>query len=70
MQGGVMDDDRGAVKRALELQALGRDYPMNQLPGYMDWSERKLAEGENAALIAHLDGTCMWLTPARRRSQS
>lgn len=33
------------------------------IPGYVEWSHRKLAEGASAALIAHLDAMCMWLLP-------
>jgi hypothetical protein len=36
---------------------------MVDLPGYMDWSSRKLAEGESEALIAHLDATSSSLLP-------
>jgi hypothetical protein len=36
---------------------------MMDLPGYMSWSSRKLAEGESEALIAHLDATSAWLLP-------
>ena len=37
-----------------------RDYRMMDLPGYMEWSERKLAAG----LIAHLDATSALLRPS------
>jgi hypothetical protein len=58
-----MADDRELARRALDLQARGRDYSLTQIPGYMAWSERKLKEGGNEALIAHLDATSMWLRP-------
>jgi len=56
-------DDREIARRALDFQARARDFRMMELPGYMDWSERKLAAGGAEALIAHLDATSMWLTP-------
>jgi len=58
-----MTDDREIARRAADLQARAREYPMGQVPGYIEWSERKLAEGVSPALIAHLDGTSMWLLP-------
>ncbi len=36
---------------------------MMDLPGYMEWSERKLAEGESPSYIAHSDATGVWLLP-------
>jgi hypothetical protein len=39
------------------------DYRLVDVPGYLKWSERKLAEGGNEALIAHLDATGMFLRP-------
>jgi hypothetical protein len=36
---------------------------MMDLPGYVAWSRRKLAEGESEALIVHLDATSAWLLP-------
>jgi hypothetical protein len=58
-----MTDDRELARRALDVQARGKDYPLTSIPGYMAWSERKLEEGESDALIAHLDATSMWLLP-------
>ena len=58
-----MSDDREIAKRALDFQARGRDYPLTRIAGYTEWSKRKLQEGGNEALIAHLDATSMWLTP-------
>jgi hypothetical protein len=57
-------DDREIAKRAVGFQQAARDYRMMDVPGYMDWSQRKLAEGESDTLIAHLDATSMCLTPA------
>jgi len=59
----AMDDDPEIARRAIDFQARARDYRMIDLPGYMEWSERKLAEGESQALIAHLDATGMCLLP-------
>jgi hypothetical protein len=56
-------DDRELARRGLDFEARAKDYPLTQLPGYMAWSERKLAEGESAALIAHLDAMSMCLLP-------
>jgi hypothetical protein len=58
-----MPDDRELARRCLEFQARARDYRMVDLPGYIEWSQRKLAEGESEALIAHLDATSAWLLP-------
>jgi hypothetical protein len=58
-----MADDREIAKRALDLQARGRDYPLGQIPAYRSWSERRLREGESPALIAHLDATSIFLLP-------
>lgn len=58
-----MPDDAAIARHALDLQARGRWFRMMDLPGYMNWSERKLAGGESAALVAHLDATSMWLLP-------
>ena len=59
----MAESDRDIAKRALDFQARSRDYGMGELPGYMAWSERKLAEGESEAFIANLDAGTMWLTP-------
>jgi hypothetical protein len=58
-----MSDDREIARHALDVQARARDFRMQGLPGYLEWSERKLAEGESDALIAHLDATSAWLLP-------
>lgn len=56
-------DDREIVQRAVDLQKRGRDYRLMDIPGYMEWSRRKLDVGESDALIAHLDATSMFLLP-------
>lgn len=43
---------------------------MVDLPGYMTWSSRKLAEGVSEALIAHLDATSVWLRPENATEMS
>jgi hypothetical protein len=58
-----MSDDREIARRSLDLQARARDYRLVDIPGYMHWSQKKLAAGESQALIAHLDATSMWLPP-------
>jgi len=58
-----MPTDEEIARRALDLQARARDIPLGQIPGYMEWSNQRLKEGESAAFIAHLDATCMWLVP-------
>ncbi len=56
-------DDREIARRALDFQARARDYRMMDIPGYMEWSERKLDEGVSDTLIAHMDATSMCLLP-------
>ena len=56
-------DDREIARRSADFQARGRDFRLVDIPGYMEWSQRKLEEGESEALIAHLDATSMWLRP-------
>jgi hypothetical protein len=58
-----MPDDRKIARRSIDLQKRARDFHLVDLPGYMEWSNRKLAEGEADALIAHLDATSAWLLP-------
>jgi len=58
-----MSSDKEIALRSLDMQARARDYSLVEIPLYMNWAERKLAEGESAALIAHLDATSMWLLP-------
>ncbi|HET7231759.1 MAG TPA: hypothetical protein VFJ16_17235 [Longimicrobium sp.] len=58
-----MSTDREIARRALDLQARGKDVPLLELPGYVRWSSQKLDEGESPALIAHLDAMSMFLLP-------
>jgi hypothetical protein len=58
-----MESERELVARSLDFQARARDFAFMELPGYMAWSERKLAEGESEALIAHMDCSNFWLLP-------
>ncbi len=58
-----MPGDGEIVRRSLDFQARARDLRMMDLPGYMAWSERKLAEKESESLIAHLDATIAGLLP-------
>jgi len=64
-------DERERVRRNLDWQARAREYRLPDLPGYMDWSTRKLSEGASPAYIAHLDTTTAWLLPeeAEERNQ-
>ncbi len=57
-----MADDREIARRALDFQARAKDYAMSQIPGYSEWSDRKMAEGEEA-FIFNLDAQSMWLLP-------
>lgn len=41
-----------------------REYRLMDLPGYMDWSERKLKDGAPQALMAHLDAASALLRPS------
>lgn len=54
--------------RVIDLQKRGRDYALIQRPAYGSWSDKKLAEGEPEAFIAHLDATSMWLSPEEVQS--
>ena len=56
-------DDKEIARRALDMQARGRDYRLMDIPGYMKWSQRRLSEGVSPALIAHLDATGMFMLP-------
>ena len=58
-----MPDDREKARKFLDFKARSRDFRMMDLPGYMGWSKRRLAEGESEAYIAHLDATSMCLLP-------
>jgi hypothetical protein len=56
-------DDREIARRVLDAQVRAKDYAMCEVPGYSEWSNRKLAEGESEALVANLDAHSMWLLP-------
>jgi len=58
-----MNDDRKIGRRSLDLQARAKDFRLMDLPGYMEWSKRKLAEGELPGNIASLDAMSVWLLP-------
>ena len=58
-----MPDDHEIARRALDFQARAKDYAMSQIPGYSEWSDRKLAEGESEAFILNLDEQNIWLRP-------
>jgi hypothetical protein len=65
-----MPSDKEIARRSLDLQKRARDYSLLEIPGYMEWSEGKLAEGGNEAFLAHLDATSMWLLPEELNSVS
>ncbi len=58
-----MTDERELVQRNLEMQQGGRDFALIELPGYSQWAERKIEEGESEAVIAHMDSMSMFLLP-------
>ena len=58
-----LSDDREIARRSLDLRARSRDICVGDLPGFVTWSNRKLAEGESAALIVHLGATSVCLLP-------
>lgn len=58
-----MTTDREIALRAQRLQKSGRDVPLMELAGYMEWSKGKLNDGTSPALIAHLDSLSMFLLP-------
>jgi len=58
-----MLEDREIARRSLDFQRRARDFCMTDLPGYVEWSQGKLTEGESSAHIAHLDATSAWLLP-------
>lgn len=58
-----MATDSEIAQNVQNLQNNGRDVPLMQLPGYVTWSEKKLAEGVSEALIANLDSRSMFLLP-------
>jgi len=40
-----------------------KDISMLDIPGYMEWANRMLAEGKSTILIAHLDSISLRLLP-------
>lgn len=58
-----MAEDWEIAGQVADLQARGKDYSMFAIPGYIPWAEKKLAEGESAAFIGHLDSMSMFLLP-------
>lgn len=58
-----MADDKEIARRALDFQARARDYRLMDIPGYMEWSHRRLREGVTEASIAYLDAVSMMLLP-------
>lgn len=65
-----MPTDKEIARRSLDRQKRARDIPLMRIPGYMNWSEKQLADGVSADLIAHLDATSMWLLPEEITSVS
>ena len=63
-----MEKDKEIALRVQALQSYGRDVPMMQLPGYMEWSRSKLDERVSPAVIAHLDSMSMFLLPEEDRT--
>jgi hypothetical protein len=39
------------------------EVPLVSVPGYMEWSERKLGEGESPVLIASMDAQSIAMRP-------
>lgn len=46
------------------------DIRLLDIPGYFDWSHRKLASGGSEAIIANLDASSIWLTEAQAKNLS
>ena len=65
-----MSSDEKIAKRSLDFQKRAVDVPLMRIPGYMAWSNQKLADGGSPDLIAHLDATDMWLLPEEAGSVS
>jgi hypothetical protein len=63
-----MATDKEIARRVQALKSHGRDVPMMQLPGYMDWAQNKLEEGVSPAVIAHLDSMDMFLLPEQAQT--
>ena len=58
-----MATDREIAQRVKDLQTRARDYALTELPGYAEWSNKKLDDGESPAFIENLDARSMWLLP-------
>lgn len=58
-----MANDKEIARRALDFQARARDYRLVDIPGYKQWSERRLRDGVSEAFIAHLDAISTTLLP-------
>lgn len=63
-----METDKEIALRGQALRDRARDVHLIQLPGYMQWSERKLSEGVSPALIENLDSRTMFLLPEEDQS--
>ena len=59
----IMANDKEIARQVLDFQARARDYRLMNIPGYMEWSKRRLREGVSEELIAHLDASSMILLP-------
>lgn len=58
-----MSDDQEKARQMLDRQKRAKDVPLITIPGYMEWSKRKVKEGESEAFIANLDALGMWMLP-------
>src|SRR5262245_32014242 len=56
-------DDREVTRPSLDLQGRARDFRLLDLPGFLEWSRRKTAEGQSRVLLARLGATNVWLFP-------
>jgi len=63
-----MATDKEIALRVEALQSNGRDVPMMELPGYMEWSCSELDEGVSPAVVAHLDSMSMFLLPKENQT--
>ena len=59
----LVPNDEEIARRSLDVQKRARDYSLMEIPGYMKWSEAKIAEGGNEAFLANLEAQSMWLLP-------
>jgi hypothetical protein len=58
-----MASDREIALHVQNMQNNGQDIPFPQIPGYREWAQKKLDEGESEAFIANLDTRCWFLLP-------